>query len=105
MQINCKCHGVSGSCELKTCWRAIPAFKIVGQILKDKFDAATEVQLELPLDKLNKSEHLQTIKKSAKSAKSNEQKKAHHSKVNVHCFLNNNFFAEIHKIIFNLISN
>lgn len=45
MRIQCKCHGVSGSCELKTCWRAMPSFREIGYILKDKFDGATEVVL------------------------------------------------------------
>lgn len=44
MRIECKCHGVSGSCELKTCWKAMPIFSTVGSILKDKFDGATEVK-------------------------------------------------------------
>lgn len=44
MRVQCKCHGVSGSCELKTCWRAMPTFRDVGQRLKDKFDGATEVE-------------------------------------------------------------
>ena len=43
MKVNCKCHGVSGSCELQTCWRAMPSFRVVGGLLKGKFDGATEV--------------------------------------------------------------
>ncbi|XP_071748382.1 protein Wnt-4 isoform X3 [Lepeophtheirus salmonis] len=43
MKIQCKCHGVSGSCELKTCWRSIASFRIIGEILKEKFDNAHEV--------------------------------------------------------------
>ncbi|TMS35791.1 hypothetical protein L596_003111 [Steinernema carpocapsae] len=41
----CKCHGLSGSCEMKTCWDAMPPFREIGTIIKDKFDGATEVQL------------------------------------------------------------
>lgn len=44
MRVECKCHGVSGSCELKTCWRSVAPFRAVGEILKEKFDNAHEVQ-------------------------------------------------------------
>ncbi|XP_068240095.1 protein Wnt-4-like [Palaemon carinicauda] len=46
MRVECKCHGVSGSCELKTCWKAMPTFREIGEILKDKFDGATEVRVK-----------------------------------------------------------
>lgn len=39
----CKCHGVSGACEMKTCWDAVPSFREIGNLIKDKFDGATEV--------------------------------------------------------------
>ncbi|XP_064156551.1 protein Wnt-4a-like [Anguilla rostrata] len=45
MRVECKCHGVSGSCEVRTCWRATPSFRRVGGVLKEKFDGATEVEL------------------------------------------------------------
>nr|DBA11525.1 TPA_inf: Wnt4B [Holothuria glaberrima] len=43
MKTECKCHGVSGSCEVKFCWRSMPSFRRVGTVLKEKFDGATEV--------------------------------------------------------------
>ncbi|XP_051575684.1 protein Wnt-4a-like [Myxocyprinus asiaticus] len=45
MQVECKCHGVSGSCELRTCWKVMPPFCRVGSVLKERFDGATEVRL------------------------------------------------------------
>ena len=40
----CKCHGVSGSCSIKTCWRALPDFKVIGTQLKNLYANAVEVK-------------------------------------------------------------
>ncbi|KAK3599049.1 hypothetical protein CHS0354_012537 [Potamilus streckersoni] len=45
MRIECKCHGLSGSCTLKTCWKMMPYFRDVGNRLKEKFDGAAKVIL------------------------------------------------------------
>jgi len=47
MKRQCKCHGVSGSCNVKTCWRSLPNFRKVGDHIKEKFDGATEVEVKL----------------------------------------------------------
>ena len=44
MRKECKCHGLSGSCTLKTCWLKMPIFREVGITLKTKFDGAIQVQ-------------------------------------------------------------
>ncbi|XP_039253072.2 protein Wnt-1-like [Styela clava] len=41
----CKCHGMSGSCTVKTCWLRTPNFKTIGRRLRDKYDAAEEVTI------------------------------------------------------------
>ncbi|CAD6192044.1 unnamed protein product [Caenorhabditis auriculariae] len=41
----CKCHGMSGSCEMKTCWDSLPTFREIGLQIKDKFDGASEVRV------------------------------------------------------------
>jgi hypothetical protein len=43
----CKCHGISGSCSSKICWRAVASFREVGDTLKDKFDGASRVRFKL----------------------------------------------------------
>ncbi|KAK3858121.1 hypothetical protein Pcinc_035668 [Petrolisthes cinctipes] len=43
MRKECKCHGMSGSCTVKTCWWRLPYFRQVGDVLKDRFDGASRV--------------------------------------------------------------
>ncbi|XP_054708000.1 protein Wnt-16-like [Uloborus diversus] len=45
MELKCRCHGVSGSCELKTCWNKLPSFEQVGRFLKSKYDSSIQVSL------------------------------------------------------------
>lgn len=44
--LKCKCHGLSGSCEVKTCWWSQPDFRMIGDYLKDKYDSASEMVVE-----------------------------------------------------------
>ncbi|XP_041988614.1 protein Wnt-1 [Aricia agestis] len=43
MRQECKCHGMSGSCTVKTCWMRLPSFRSVGDALIDRYDGATRV--------------------------------------------------------------
>ena len=43
VKIACKCHGVSGSCSLKTCWNQLPSFRESGDYIKLKYDGASKV--------------------------------------------------------------
>ncbi|KAK6172045.1 hypothetical protein SNE40_018009 [Patella caerulea] len=43
MRKECKCHGLSGSCTLETCWLKMPVFREVGDRLKQKFDGGAKV--------------------------------------------------------------
>lgn len=40
MLVQCKCHGVSGSCEMRTCWRTLPNFRELGNHLQERFHKA-----------------------------------------------------------------
>ncbi|XP_019758074.1 protein Wnt-5b [Dendroctonus ponderosae] len=44
-KVSCKCHGVSGSCSLITCFQQLANFREIGDYLRDKYDGATEVRV------------------------------------------------------------
>ncbi|XP_013417895.1 protein Wnt-11b-2 [Lingula anatina] len=54
LSTTCKCHGVSGSCSVKTCWRALPKFKSIAEMLMTKYGVAVEVKNE----RVGKKRHL-----------------------------------------------
>ncbi|XP_070559478.1 protein Wnt-2b-A-like [Ptychodera flava] len=45
LKLECKCHGVSGACTIRTCWSAMEEFRKVGDYLRLKYDGATEVMM------------------------------------------------------------
>ncbi|VDO03416.1 unnamed protein product [Rodentolepis nana] len=42
--IACKCHGMSGSCSLRTCWTQLSPFPRVGQRLQERYESAIRVK-------------------------------------------------------------
>uniref|UniRef100_A0A182PTW3 Protein Wnt n=1 Tax=Anopheles epiroticus TaxID=199890 RepID=A0A182PTW3_9DIPT len=44
-RIICKCHGVSGSCSLITCWQQLTSIREIGDFLREKYDEATQVKM------------------------------------------------------------
>ncbi|XP_077987235.1 protein Wnt-7b-like [Glandiceps talaboti] len=44
MGLECKCHGVSGSCTMKTCWTTLPAFHTIGGRIKEKYNRGKQVE-------------------------------------------------------------
>lgn len=39
----CKCHGISGSCQVNTCWTSVPDLSKVGEYLKRQYRLAAKV--------------------------------------------------------------
>ncbi|PRD34326.1 UNVERIFIED_CONTAM: Wnt7a [Trichonephila clavipes] len=43
LKTECKCHGVSGSCTMKTCWKTLPAFGQIGDYLMKAYRVSKKV--------------------------------------------------------------
>ncbi|XP_010186566.1 PREDICTED: protein Wnt-8a [Mesitornis unicolor] len=46
MKRTCKCHGVSGSCSIQTCWLQLAEFREIGNYLKIKYDQAHKLEMD-----------------------------------------------------------
>ncbi|NXU84977.1 WN11B protein, partial [Xiphorhynchus elegans] len=47
LDTKCKCHGVSGSCSVKTCWKGLSSLDEIASDLKSKYLAAIQVSHRL----------------------------------------------------------
>ncbi|XP_013147886.1 PREDICTED: protein Wnt-4-like isoform X1 [Papilio polytes] len=45
MQRVCKCHGMSGSCSVRVCWRRLPQLRAVGDALATRYEGASHVKV------------------------------------------------------------
>lgn len=59
MRQECKCHGMSGSCTVKTCWMRLPPFRVIGDNIKDRFDGASRVMVSNSLRGSNNDNSIQ----------------------------------------------
>ncbi|XP_053673180.1 protein Wnt-2 [Anopheles nili] len=48
LRTECKCHGVSGSCAMKTCWKSLPSFHVIGNTMMKKYRKAKLVHTTSP---------------------------------------------------------
>ena len=46
MLVLCKCHGVSGSCTTKTCWRQLSTLRAAALYLKKRYNRAVKVDFQ-----------------------------------------------------------
>lgn len=112
MRQECKCHGMSGSCTVKTCWMRLPTFRIVGDNLKDRFDGASRVMVsnslrggnsENSIQHHNSASNLLNVASSSNSISSNSVRaRGLHNKKNnrwVDTILWKNFSACLFKLM------
>lgn len=50
--MECQCHGFSGTCTVKTCWKQLPLLHTIGLAVKHEFDGAVKVALNVSGDGL-----------------------------------------------------
>ncbi|KAH1024107.1 hypothetical protein HUJ05_003657 [Dendroctonus ponderosae] len=43
MRRECKCHGMSGSCTMRTCWMKLTNFRTVSDVLKERYDKPAHI--------------------------------------------------------------
>lgn len=48
LKLSCKCHGVSGSCNVKTCWNAVSDLHAVGTALFQTYSRAVRLAKMAP---------------------------------------------------------
>lgn len=70
-RVFCKCHGLSGSCNIKTCQRHIAEFRAIGDLLHKKYDNALRVKME----KKNAMDILHVMKRKQKGGNRRESAK------------------------------
>ncbi|XP_008832546.2 protein Wnt-8a [Nannospalax galili] len=46
MKRTCKCHGLSGSCSIQTCWLQLASIREIGDYLKAKYDWALKIEMD-----------------------------------------------------------
>jgi len=44
MKTLCKCHGVTGSCQMRTCWKQLAEFREIGDKLKKRYKRAKDLR-------------------------------------------------------------
>lgn len=58
MKDKCKCHGVSGSCSMKTCWKKLSDFNATALLLRQKYNQA-----------IRKAPNVRTMRREAPSSR------------------------------------
>lgn len=74
MKVHCKCHGVSGSCNVKTCFRRLGEFREVAKYLRRRYDRIVYVKKEKKKTKKDQRKRKNDIKVDEKKKEKKEEK-------------------------------
>lgn len=44
MKTLCKCHGPTGSCAIRTCWKRLAEFRVIGSLLRKKYKRSKDIR-------------------------------------------------------------
>ena len=44
-RVQCRCHGLSDGCTVRTCYRQLSRFRVIGDYLREKYESSIEVEL------------------------------------------------------------
>lgn len=86
MKDKCKCHGVSGSCSMKTCWKKLSDFNATATLLRQKYNQA-----------IRKAPNARTMRREASSSrvKKPKQRRKKVSQQQLEVFENLNLFLSL----------
>ena len=72
----CKCHGVSGSCSIKVCWKVMPDFRQVGNEIMTRYSKASRIEGKEPTERIQELRDI-VLSRFSRNANANMKSNKH----------------------------